>query len=135
MKQQVEEKKRKLRVAGKPVIVDEDNPIYLKKAIAIMIMKLFADLERKRMGHEDKVQWRNISPVSQVLLIMMLTGIARSPEEKGWWRWSTDEERNEGNMGQELGRVTPGQVEQKIKQKFCQHTYFFQGWLLDDVQG
>merc|ERR1719230_2437280 len=55
MKQQVEEKKRKLRVAGKPVIVDEDNPIYLKKAIAIMIMKLFADLERKRMGHEDKV--------------------------------------------------------------------------------
>ena len=113
MKQQVEEKKRKLRVAGKPVIVDEDNPIYLKKAIAIMIMKLFADLERKRMGHEDKVQWRNISPVSQVLLMMMLTGIARSPEEKGWWRWSTDEERNEGNMGQELGRVTPGQVEQK----------------------
>jgi len=55
MKQQIEEKKRKLRVAGKPVIVDEDNPIYLKKAIAIMIMKLFADLERKRMGHEDKV--------------------------------------------------------------------------------
>ena len=55
MKQQIEEKKRKLRIAGKPVIVDEDNPIYLKKAIAIMIMKLFADLERKRMGHEDKV--------------------------------------------------------------------------------
>lgn len=56
MKQQIEEKKRKLRIAGKPVIVDEDNPIYLKKAIAIMIMKLFADLERKRMGHEDKVR-------------------------------------------------------------------------------
>jgi len=55
MKQQIEEKKRKLRISGKPVIVDEDNPIYLKKAIAIMIMKLFADLERKRMGHEDKV--------------------------------------------------------------------------------
>ena len=56
MKQQIEEKKRKLRIAGKPVIVDEDNPIYLKKAIAISIMKLFADLERKRMGHEDKVK-------------------------------------------------------------------------------
>ena len=63
MKQQIEEKKRKLRIAGKPVIVDEDNPIYLKKAIAIMIMKLFADLERKRMGHEDKVNIRLIKVV------------------------------------------------------------------------
>ena len=73
MKQQIEEKKRKLRIAGKPVIVDEDNPIYLKKAIAIMIMKLFADLERKRMGHEDKV-----NSISLVLeFVLMSTSVGR----------------------------------------------------------
>jgi len=55
MKMEIEEKKRKLRAEKKPQIVDEDNPIYLKKAIAIKIMKLFADLERKRMTGEDKV--------------------------------------------------------------------------------
>merc|ERR1719153_1975499 len=55
---EIEEKKRKLRASGKPQIVDDNNPIYLKKAIAIKIMKLFADLERKRMTGEDKAAAR-----------------------------------------------------------------------------
>ena len=46
---------RKLRQEKKPTIIDEDNPIYLKKAISILTMKLFADLERKRMGLENKI--------------------------------------------------------------------------------
>ena len=79
MKQQIEEKKRKLRIAGKPVIVDEDNPIYLKKAIAISIMKLFADLERKRMGHEDKV--KNI--ISFFKCPHLFVGFSRCSKEEG----------------------------------------------------
>ena len=50
-----QEKKRKLAREKKSTIIDEDNPIFLKKTISIMIMKLFADLERKRKGHEDKI--------------------------------------------------------------------------------
>jgi len=54
-KMSIEEKKRKLAREKKSTIIDEDNPIFLKKTISIMIMKLFADLERKRKGHEDKI--------------------------------------------------------------------------------
>jgi len=54
-KMNIEEKKRKLMKEKKPTIVDEDNPIYLKKAIGILTMKLFADLERKRVSLENKI--------------------------------------------------------------------------------
>jgi hypothetical protein len=56
-KMNIEEKKRKLAKEKKSTIIDEDNPIFLKKAIAILTMKLFADLERKRVGKEDKVRF------------------------------------------------------------------------------
>ena len=51
----MEEKKKKLRKEGKPQIVEEDNPILFKKAVGILTMKLFADLERKRQQNEDKI--------------------------------------------------------------------------------
>lgn len=51
----MEEKKKKLRKEGKPQIVEEDNPILFKKAVSILTMKLFADLERKRQQNEDKI--------------------------------------------------------------------------------
>ena len=51
----MEEKKKKLRKEGKPGIVEEDNPILFKKAVGILTMKLFADLERKRQQNEDKI--------------------------------------------------------------------------------
>lgn len=54
-KMNIEEKKRKLAKEKKSTIIDEDNPIYLKKAIGILTMKLFADLERKRMSQENKI--------------------------------------------------------------------------------
>merc|ERR1712183_1100272 len=54
-KMNIEEKKRKLAKEKKPTLIDEDNPIYLKKAIGILTMKLFADLERKRMAQENKI--------------------------------------------------------------------------------
>lgn len=51
----MEEKRRKLRKEGKPAIIEEDNPILFKKAVNILTMKLFADLERKRQQNEDKI--------------------------------------------------------------------------------
>ena len=51
----MEEKKKKLRKEGKPQIVEEDNPVIFKKAVGILTMKLFADLERKRQQNEDKI--------------------------------------------------------------------------------
>merc|ERR1711879_737946 len=51
----MEEKKKKLRKEGKPQIVEEDNPVLFKKAVSILTMKLFADLERKRQQNEDKI--------------------------------------------------------------------------------
>jgi len=51
----IEEKKKKLRKEGKPQIVEEDNPVIFKKAVGILTMKLFADLERKRQQNEDKI--------------------------------------------------------------------------------
>merc|ERR1712130_505699 len=50
-----EEKRRKLRREGKPQIIEEDNPVLYKKAVGILTMKLFADLERKRQQNEDKI--------------------------------------------------------------------------------
>merc|ERR1711868_131972 len=44
----MEEKRRKLRKEGKPAIIEEDNPVLFKKAVSILTMKLFADLEKKR---------------------------------------------------------------------------------------
>ena len=43
------------RKEGKPQIVEEDNPVLFKKAVSILTMKLFADLERKRQQNEDKI--------------------------------------------------------------------------------
>lgn len=54
-KMQMEEKKRKLRKEGKPQLIEEDNPFYFKKAVSILRMKLFADLERKRQQNENKI--------------------------------------------------------------------------------
>merc|ERR1712126_506924 len=51
----MEEKRRKLRKEGKPAIIEEDNPVLFKKAVGILTMKLFADLERKRQQNEDKI--------------------------------------------------------------------------------
>ena len=51
----MEEKKKKLRKEGKPQIIEEDNPVLFKKAVSILTMKLFADLERKRQQNEDKI--------------------------------------------------------------------------------
>lgn len=51
----MEEKRRKLRREGKPQIIEEDNPVLYKKAVGILTMKLFADLERKRQQNEDKI--------------------------------------------------------------------------------
>lgn len=51
----MEEKRRKLRKEGKPQIIEEDNPVLFKKAVGILTMKLFADLERKRQHNEDKI--------------------------------------------------------------------------------
>lgn len=51
----MEEKRRKLRREGKPQVIEEDNPVLYKKAIAILTMKLFADLERKRQQNEDRI--------------------------------------------------------------------------------
>jgi len=51
----MEEKRRKLRKEGKPAIIEEDNPVLFKKAVSILTMKLFADLERKRQQNEDKI--------------------------------------------------------------------------------
>jgi len=51
----MEEKRRKLRKEGKPQVIEEDNPVLFKKAVGILTMKLFADLERKRQQNEDKI--------------------------------------------------------------------------------
>jgi len=51
----MEEKRRKLRKEGKAQVIEEDNPMLYKKAVGILTMKLFADLERKRQHNEDKI--------------------------------------------------------------------------------
>ncbi len=51
----MEEKRKALRKQGKPQVVDEDDPEKYKQAVKILLMKLFADLERKRRTMEQKV--------------------------------------------------------------------------------
>merc|ERR1712096_329951 len=51
----MEEKKKKLRREGNSTLIEEDDPVHLKKAVNILTMKLFADLERKRQANENKI--------------------------------------------------------------------------------
>ncbi|CAM1295700.1 DNAJC8 (predicted) [Pycnogonum litorale] len=44
----IQEKKKKLKKAGKSTDVDEDDPVKFKHAVYVLTMKLFADMERKR---------------------------------------------------------------------------------------
>jgi DnaJ family protein C protein 8 len=43
----MEEKRRRLKKDGRPLYVEEDDPIKFKLAVSILTMKLFADQERK----------------------------------------------------------------------------------------
>lgn len=52
--QMIEEKRKKLKKAGKGSKVDEDDPAKYKHAIYVLTMKLFADLERKRRQAEER---------------------------------------------------------------------------------
>jgi len=54
-KMNMEEKKKKLRREGKSSVIEEDDPAHFKKAVNILTMKLFADLERKRQANENKI--------------------------------------------------------------------------------
>merc|ERR1712013_790283 len=54
-KMNMEEKKKKLRKEGKSTTIEEDDPVHFKKAVNILTMKLFADLERKRQANENKI--------------------------------------------------------------------------------
>ena len=36
-------------------LIEEDNPVSFKRAVYVLTMKLFADLERKRRAHEQKL--------------------------------------------------------------------------------
>merc|ERR1712183_528914 len=54
-KMNMEEKKKKLRREGMSTLIEEDDPVYFKKAVNILTMKLFADLERKRQANENKI--------------------------------------------------------------------------------
>merc|ERR1712151_431901 len=54
-KMNMEEKKKKLRREGKSTTIEEDDPVHFKKAVNILTMKLFADLERKRQANENKI--------------------------------------------------------------------------------
>merc|ERR1712142_1029562 len=40
---------------GKSTTIEEDDPVHFKKAVNILTMKLFADLERKRQANENKI--------------------------------------------------------------------------------
>jgi len=51
----MEEKRKKLRKEGKNGPIEEDDPVMFKKAVTILTMKLFADLERKRQANENKI--------------------------------------------------------------------------------
>jgi len=51
----MEEKRRKQKREGKAGSIEEDDPVMFKKAVTILTMKLFADLERKRQANENKI--------------------------------------------------------------------------------
>jgi len=54
-KMNMEEKRRRLKKEGRPLLLEEDDPIKFKLAVNILTMKLFADQERKRQMSEDKI--------------------------------------------------------------------------------
>merc|ERR1712130_430503 len=45
----------KMNREGKSTTIEEDDPVHFKKAVNILTMKLFADLERKRQANENKI--------------------------------------------------------------------------------
>eukprot|EP00094_Tigriopus_californicus_P005458 TCALIF_05260-PA protein Name:"Similar to DNAJC8 DnaJ homolog subfamily C member 8 (Homo sapiens)" AED:0.01 eAED:0.01 QI:0/-1/0/1/-1/1/1/0/267 len=51
----VEEKRKLQKKQGLPPVVEEDDPAKFKQAVHVLIMKLFADLERKRRLNEQKI--------------------------------------------------------------------------------
>eukprot|EP00095_Tigriopus_kingsejongensis_P010282 snap_masked-scaffold474_size162001-processed-gene-0.12 protein:Tk10282 transcript:snap_masked-scaffold474_size162001-processed-gene-0.12-mRNA-1 annotation:"conserved hypothetical protein" len=51
----VEEKRKQRKKQGLSAAVEEDDPAKLKQAVHVLIMKLFADLERKRRTQEQKI--------------------------------------------------------------------------------
>jgi len=54
-KMNMEEKRRRLKKEGRPLYIEEDDPVKFKLAVSILTMKLFADQERKRQMSEDKI--------------------------------------------------------------------------------
>lgn len=52
----IAEKKKKLKKDGKDNRIPEDDPIKYKHAIYVMVMKLFADMERRRQQLDSKDQ-------------------------------------------------------------------------------
>lgn len=52
----ISEKRKKLRKDGKPDSIPEDDPAKYKHAVYVMVMKLFADMERRRQQLEVRDQ-------------------------------------------------------------------------------
>nr|CAG4644300.1 EOG090X0DLG [Lepidurus arcticus] len=52
--QMVVEKKKKLKKEGRSTRVEEDNPEFYNRAVYVLTMKLFADMERKRRELENR---------------------------------------------------------------------------------
>ncbi|XP_065584076.1 dnaJ homolog subfamily C member 8-like [Artemia franciscana] len=50
----IQEKKKKLKKEGKSAVVDEDDPDKYNRAVYVLTMKLFADMERKRRELEKR---------------------------------------------------------------------------------
>merc|ERR1712071_735953 len=48
------EKRKKLKKEGKDTRLEEDDPLKYRRAVYVMTMKLFADMERKRRELEQR---------------------------------------------------------------------------------
>ena len=51
---QITEKRKKLKKEGKDTRLEEDDPLKYRRAVYVMTMKLFADMERKRRELEQR---------------------------------------------------------------------------------
>ncbi|KAF7493109.1 DnaJ -like protein subfamily C member 8 [Sarcoptes scabiei] len=56
LEKELQEKRKRLKQAKKDVRIDEDDPSKYKQALKVLIMKLFAEQERKRRMLEDRMQ-------------------------------------------------------------------------------
>ncbi|EFX89214.1 dnaJ homolog subfamily C member 8-like [Daphnia pulex] len=50
----ISEKRKKLKKEGKDTRIDEDDPVKYRRAVYVMTIKLFADMERKRRELEQR---------------------------------------------------------------------------------